>query len=264
VLRNCRDAGIGVHLFSIVGVPEETEDDARETLRFFLDHADVLDRPDASFDVHPFSLDLRTDYHDRAPEFGVELDRLEVRRADFPLSAEHWRNTRGISEDRAHELIAEFHQVLREALPEWRRFPAHMWPGFEEYAVVYADHYDDVPFAYRFVLPAPGDPTPVQLEWSSSTQLTAREDGIEAMCLTGGALVPKPLAHLLHEPLDPLPADELLAELAHRALTAAGRGADEAAVAALGSKLRAVVDELLSSGVIELQPLAVPSPGVLA
>src|SRR5262249_19539970 len=42
VLRNCAAAGIAFHVFSIVGFPEETETDARQTLDFFLDNAAVI------------------------------------------------------------------------------------------------------------------------------------------------------------------------------------------------------------------------------
>ena len=67
ILRNCREAGIAFHLFSIVGFPEESESSARKTLKFFLDNRNVVDQPDNSFDIHRFGLDLRTRYFDEAP-----------------------------------------------------------------------------------------------------------------------------------------------------------------------------------------------------
>src|SRR5262245_46993441 len=73
VLKNCLEAGIRVHLFSIVGFPEETETSARKTLEFFRRTVALLDDPGNSFDIHPFGLELRTDYAERAAELGVQI-----------------------------------------------------------------------------------------------------------------------------------------------------------------------------------------------
>ena len=54
-------ASLSISSRSLVSL-EETEARARQTLQFFLDNAAVIDQPRNSFDIHPFSLDLRTEY----------------------------------------------------------------------------------------------------------------------------------------------------------------------------------------------------------
>ena len=101
VLKNCRQAGIAFHLFSIVGFPEETEARAAETLKFFLDHYSLLNDPRNSFDIHPFSLELRTEYGEFPDRYGIEIDEVLLSGQDFPISVDRWRNVRGLSETAA-------------------------------------------------------------------------------------------------------------------------------------------------------------------
>src|SRR5206468_163963 len=70
ILRNCRDAGIHFHLFSIIGFPEESETSARETMAFFADNTELIDAPGNSFDIHPYGLELRTPYFENAADSG--------------------------------------------------------------------------------------------------------------------------------------------------------------------------------------------------
>ena len=257
VLEACASARIAVHMFSIVGFPEETETMARETLSFFLDNADLVDRPDTSFDIHPFSLDLRTDYFDRAGLYGVDVDQVALRRVDFPLSAERWHNANGLDRARVRELIAEFHATLHRALPTWRRFPAHLWPSFEEYALLYADAYGGRPFSFRLTLPDPGDPSPVQLTWPASLHLTPRGDLVDAWSLLGHATLPSALLALLHQPRPAAPGDDLLADLAADLVHEAAATADATADASrLVDQLRVEIDRLLGAGVLQLRGVA--------
>lgn len=170
VLRNCVDAGIAVHVFSIVGFPEETERQARDTLSFLLDEHATLDAPMNTFDVHPFGLDLRTEYGDNPERYGIEVAPDEAP-LDFPITLRGWRNTRGIDAATADRLIAEFSAELRSAYRGWRAFPEQQWAGFEEYAVVYGDHYDRQPFLYRMALPETGSGDAFSLRWADHVQV---------------------------------------------------------------------------------------------
>ncbi|MCU0269886.1 MAG: B12-binding domain-containing radical SAM protein [Acidimicrobiales bacterium] len=260
VLRHCTDAGIAFHLFSIVGFPEETEAQARETLRFFLDNAELIDRPEVSFDIHPFTLDLRTEYFDRADDFGVRLDVGALRRIDFPLSADRWSNRRGLDEAQVERLLEEFQAALRARFPTWRRFPAQVWPGFEEYSIIYAERYEGRPFPYRRVLPPPGEPTPIRLSWVPGTFLQAADGDALAWSLLGSATVPGPLLALLGtDPVRPaLPVDELLDALAAEAVTRSGQPSSPTARARAAARLRSLLDPLVNAGVLLVEPDSSP------
>jgi hypothetical protein len=202
VLRNCVDAGLAVHLFNIVGFPEETEAQARDTLAFLLDEAPTLGPPRNTFDVHPFGLDLRTEYGDHPDRFGIEFDGDPIAGADFPITLRGWRNTRGLSADDAGELIDEFHETLRRAYPS-RHFPDQQWLGFEEYSIIYGDVYDGAPFDWRLSLPDDGDPLRFGLRWAPHVQIQTVDDRSCVVHAFGGSVGLSPAALQLLGPVRP-------------------------------------------------------------
>jgi hypothetical protein len=248
VLRNCADAGIAFHIFSIVGFPEETEERARDTLQFFLDNAATIDHPRNSFDIHPFGLDLRTDYADNAAAFGLMMDADDLAGRDFPLGPARWGNTRGLSESDVERLLVEFHGELLRAFPTYRQYQGHLWPGFEEYALLYADYYERRPFPFRFTLPPSGDPTTFRLLWAPSVRIEPGEGGYHVRCLGGETLVSEAALMLLAQPAAAMTTDELLtaltSRLSHAAEERRGRSVE----------LRSIIDELLQVGALQLQP----------
>jgi hypothetical protein len=252
VLRNCADAGIAFHLFSIVGFPEETPERARETLRFLLDNAAILDHPRNSFDVHPFTLDLHTDYGEHPDKYGIEIDQADLATRDFPLAVASWRNTRGMDAAQVDRLLAEFHAALYQTFPAYRQFHGHLWPGFEEYAVLYADHYERRPFGYRFTLPPPGDPLTFRLVWVESVRFEETEGGYLVRSLAGETTLARALLLLLAQPPPPMIVDALL-----EALTDRLRPAPEQRAAVL-AQLRARLDTLLGAGALRLEPVYDP------
>ena len=112
VLHNCSDAGIAFHLFSIIGFPEETEARAHETIDFFVNNARTIDHPRNTFDIHPFSLDLRTDYYEHAPSFGVEIDTGDLTGRDFPVTAMRWSNPRGMDTATVDRLLSRISRAV--------------------------------------------------------------------------------------------------------------------------------------------------------
>jgi hypothetical protein len=248
VLRNCADAGVAFHLFSIIGFPEETEARARETAQFFVDNAAVIDAPRNSFDIHPFSLDLRTDYADQSATFGVEIDGLDSDRArqDFPLTVEGWRNTRGLGRAEVDDLLDEFHSQLRATYRAYHQYPLTLWPGYEEYTVLYGDHYDRRPFPFRLTLPSSDDGTPIRLIWSEDVRIKQSNGGYVVDGPFGTVVIGENALALLARPASPQPVDDLLFNLAAPLL---GHGRDRQDVL---SELRTVIDWLLGSGALRL------------
>jgi anaerobic magnesium-protoporphyrin IX monomethyl ester cyclase len=240
VLRNCADAGIGFHLFSIIGFPEEGEASARETLAFMLEQADVLTHPRNSFDIHPFGLDLRTEYSDQAERYGVVIDEPALAQRDFPISVDRWENTRGLGPGDVDRLLTEFGQVLRRRFAGVRNYPDALWPGFEEYAVLYSDHYDGRPFPFLLCLPPAGHLAPVRLEWADDVRVVDGDGGrCTVATLTGSVTVGKAARGVLARLPEAAPVDDVLAELASRLEHTPAQRAE------LLGELRAVVDRLL-------------------
>jgi hypothetical protein len=247
VLRNCSDAGIAFHLFSIIGFPEETEERAHETIDFFVNNARTIDHPRNTFDIHPFSLDLRTDYFENAPSFGIAIDSSDLTERDFPVTAMRWANPRGMDAATVDRLLSQFHAQLTRTFGTYHQYPLFLWPGYEEYAVLYGDHYERRSFPFRIVLPAAGDRLPVRLVWTSEARFTPTDrndyvvDGPFGTVRVGaGALA------LLARPRTPSTVEELLEVLA-RPLLDAGR----AHQTVIGD-LRMVINWLLGTGALQL------------
>jgi radical SAM superfamily enzyme YgiQ (UPF0313 family) len=249
VLRNCSDAGIGFHLFSIIGFPEETEERARETAHFFAEHAEVIDQPRNTFDIHPFSLDLRTDYFENAATFGVAIDADDLAGRDFPIAAPRWRNTRGLDQTNMVRLLQEFHDQLRRTYRAHHQYPLSVWPGYEEYALLYGDYYDRRPFPFRICLPDADDLSPIRLVWSNEAHIEPTEGGFLADGPFGSAQVGENALAVLARPTAPLPVADLL-ELLAQPLVGQGRSIRTAV-----PELRMVIDWLLASGALQLESL---------
>jgi anaerobic magnesium-protoporphyrin IX monomethyl ester cyclase len=247
VLRNCVDAGIGCHVFSIIGFPEEPESSARDTLKFFLDEADTLDQPMNTFDIHAFGLDLRTAYGDDPDRYGIEIDRSHLDERDFPISVMRWRNIRGLNNESVERLLAEFGQLLRKRFRNYQNYPDSLWPGFEEYSVLYADHYDDRPFPYRFSLPPAGDSSEFSLVWAPDIQVN-EGDPYVISTLAGTVTVGNTALLVLATPLPAMPVNDLLGRLA------SWFDVSPRQTPALVADLRAVVDRLLAIRALCLVP----------
>jgi hypothetical protein len=154
VLRNCRDAGLLFHLFSIVGFPEESEESARKTMQFFVDHADLIDAPGNTFDVHEYGLELRTAYADACSSMGVLVSPAALER-DFVigLARDEWENDKGLTRERGQELLREVETMLRRRYRTHHHFPGYLYPMFEESSILWAEHYRGRFFPVRTTLP---------------------------------------------------------------------------------------------------------------
>jgi radical SAM superfamily enzyme YgiQ (UPF0313 family) len=250
VIRNCAAAGIGFHLFSMIGLPEETIADAEQTLKFFLDAADVIDHPRNTLDVHQFSLDLRTDYFDDAERFGIEVDHAALADVDFPLDAPQWRANYGLSAVEAKVVSARMSEQLHERFARSRPFPSHVYPSYEEYSVLYSDYFDAAggDWSLRFALPDAGCPEICELSWSEPLIVTPITGGLLLSGVTGERRLSQAAFKLLHPAPPPAPVDQLMEGLVEKVGAPAGSARHRRLVSELG----AVVNELLSVGLLRL------------
>ena len=252
-LRDCASAGIAVHVFSIVGFPEETEQQARETLQFLLDEYDTLAHPANTFDVHPFGLDLRTEYYYRSSDYGLVIGSAESAR-DFPISVRQWSNPRGLDADDVERLIAEFTDRLRDRYIGVRSYPEQQWPGFEEYAVLYADRYEHTPFRWRLALPDEGDPQEYKLMWASELRFDIAASHITIHTPRGAQAVSHAGVSALATACPAEPVQRLLTSIADRV---PHRDED---TPGLLLDVRSLIDRLLAARAIWLRPAVEASP----
>jgi hypothetical protein len=149
-------------------------------------------------------------------------------------------------------LLAEFHTELRRKFRAYHQFPLYIWPGFEEYSVLYADYYEQRPFPFRLNLPPPGEALPFRLVWSESVRFEPTTGGYRVGGLHGETEVGEGALVLLARPLAPMPVDQLLDKLASALPPADGEQSGWSAA------LRGVIDRLLSVGALRLEPALDP------
>ena len=216
VLRNCDAAGIGFHIFSMIGFPEERQERAWETLGFFLRHRGLISAPRNSFDIHRFTLDLRTEYGEHPEQFGVRVMTDEPPDDFLSLSASRWANDRGMNEATVERLLLEFLAILQRVFRSHHPYPLHLWPDWAPYSMLYADQYADRLFGHRASLPDPGDPVHLRLVWREGVRIEEAEDGYHVRCITGEGVISDSALRSLARPTNPMEVDRLLETLATR------------------------------------------------
>ncbi len=181
VLRNCAEAGVHFHVFSIIGFPQESEASARNTLDFFLANREAIDAPGNSLDIHPFGLELRTDYFRERERFGVAVEPAALGK-EFVIGIDRadWRNAAGLGAEDVQRLLGEeFYPRLRDT---YRRFHATadgIWPGFEEYAVLYSAYYEGRGFGFYTSVPAALETGErLWLDWNPAVAVMQRDERV--------------------------------------------------------------------------------------
>ena len=110
VARNCAEAGISVTFYAMVGFPSETREEARATLDFLVDHADVV----REVSLQTFHLDEVAQTYREPEAFGIRV--LDDPDADLQLYHEYEAEN-GMTTAEAAEMFAEMMTALRAALP---------------------------------------------------------------------------------------------------------------------------------------------------
>ncbi len=246
VLKNCREAGVNVHIFSIIGFPEETEESARKTYRFFEENASVINHPGNSFDIHPFGLELRTHYFEEAESMGLQIA-PEALAKDFIIGVgESWRNTRGLTHEQVASLLEEFHSRLCQVYRKYHATDQQLWPAFEEFAVLYAGRYDGLEFPYMTSLPEEGSITPIELRWNPAALVESNGEGVLRVSSRHGDIEIDTTTYEIFRGL--------------RFQAAPGMSTDPSHVSRVSSTLRPLsrpaIDNLVRAGLLQIQPCA--------
>jgi anaerobic magnesium-protoporphyrin IX monomethyl ester cyclase len=252
VLKHCRDAGILFHIFSIIGFPEETEASARNTLRFFENNADIIDHPGNSFDIHPFGLELRTDYFANAGRLGLNIP-SDALSKEFVIGVRSgWSNARGLSQGEAVRLVGEYNQALRRIYSRFHNSDLHLWPGFEEFAVLYADHYADRDFPFRTALLDDGDPSRFTIAWCPDA-LVESSAGIVRISSRSKVATISEKAYRMLASGDPRTLQEFFSDCTAHNLAGTGEGAE--------LRIRRMINEMLGGRLLQLALISDASNG---
>lgn len=166
VLRNCSDAGIRFHVFSMIGFPGEDHSSARRTIKFFEDNADLFDDPGNTFDIHELEILTDTPYFSHADKFGIRID-AQVEGRDFLFGiGTDWENTEGLTRAEVASLLQEAGQLIGPRFSRYHAWPPVVWPAQEEWALFYAGRYFKRPFPHRTSVPDISDSSLYRLAWN--------------------------------------------------------------------------------------------------
>lgn len=110
ILRACWNAGISPHLFSFVGFPGETREEAALTADFFVAHHEHI----GSFNIGAFAFQTFSGIYAEAEAFGVESTRIHPAEGD---AMDHpYRVRGGMDMDEVIKLAAELAQSAYERI----------------------------------------------------------------------------------------------------------------------------------------------------
>jgi hypothetical protein len=234
-------AGVRFTVFGIVGLPEESEASARATFEFFERHVALFARPGNAFDVRPLELQSATEYMAQAVRFGLRLP-AEALAADFVMGiGRRWENSRGLSQQDVDRLLTEY--GARRSAVDGDILP---WTVWDEWGLLYAEHYNERAYHYRRALPDPGDEQRVLLRFNPTVVFLP--EGAELRLLSRHYTM-------------------VLSRASCIALEAAGAGTGNQIMARLGgasrgAAVRAFVAILARAGLLEIVPLDATSDGM--
>ena len=246
VLSNCSNAGIRFHLFTIIGFPEETRERAHQTFAFLRDNAAILDHPGNSFDMHPFGLELRTAYFHESCCNGTIIT-ADVLTRDFVIGVgSEWSNTRGLSPAEVEGLLNEYYVELRRVYHRHHAAPQHLWPAFEEFAVLYADRYFEADFRFWTSLPDDADPHRYRLRWSPALHVEPYKDDFVIVTARNGEVLIDANTFALIAGVPFQPVEHMLTTLAASVPQNEGGSTRQF--------VRETIDSLVQRGLVQIEP----------
>lgn len=114
ILNDCLEIGISAHLYSIVGFPTETVQDAFETVNFVLGNEKLISSPGFSFLPCLYELEIHTPITANPANFG--LARIMAPKSDDLSLGYFYEVNRGMSPEEAEGLYAQVLQKVNETI----------------------------------------------------------------------------------------------------------------------------------------------------
>jgi hypothetical protein len=107
IIKNFYEVGILTHIFSIIGIPGETEEDSLMTYNFFKRWHRWIK---LDWQVYHLYVLEQSPLHLRAPEFGLEVTPLPD---DYLVEFMRYRSERGLSQEESVSLAISYYEKLR-------------------------------------------------------------------------------------------------------------------------------------------------------
>jgi len=248
VLDALAGAGLRFGVFALLGLPQETEAQARQTGDFFERHREVFDAPGRHFDIRPLELQWVSPFMGDAAALGLDYDPALVS-GEFPYGVGRaWENRQGLGQADVDALLAEFRERFDRSLGRYHSWPAILWPAWEEWALLYADHYWERPFPFRAALPENGGEA-VRLEWSPALAVTGAAGGL-ALASRRAVRILRPASVEALAGAGPARPDELLRRLA----------GEQAGRPEVLGRVRALVNGLARDGLLQIRLVPAEAP----
>jgi hypothetical protein len=112
ILRDCHHLDIKVSLMSIIGFPTETEQEAWNTIKYYLDHSEQI----SFVTLHRFSVSAGSPIMHNPLLCNIELERIPgLLQPRYRYSN---KNPGGISPDEVEALVPELEKVIRHKYPQ--------------------------------------------------------------------------------------------------------------------------------------------------
>jgi anaerobic magnesium-protoporphyrin IX monomethyl ester cyclase len=129
VLKNCKEAGVNIRLFVILGFPGETLEQAWETRNFLRRAAPILRDPLNSFEVNLFHLDSNSCYGKLSREFGITWS--GKKEGEFYLGGDRFTSAGSMDKRSLHQFAVEVRKELYTLADV-----AEKHSGWEEYSLL--------------------------------------------------------------------------------------------------------------------------------
>ena len=139
IVRNLHDAGISITLYTMIGFPTETVDEARATLEWLREHRDVIHE----VSLRIFYIDHLSKVFAKPEDYDVREILLDPER-DLQVYAD-WIPGSGMSRKEARELFFEFMKSIREDFPLFHGDNLLLFELKSHY-FLYLCHYGDLGF----------------------------------------------------------------------------------------------------------------------
>ena len=110
ILKNCRETGILIHLFSIIGVPGETKEDALMTYEFLRRWRRWLK---LDWEIYILYVEESCPLAERANEFGLEVTPLSE---DYLTNITFYKTNNGLSQVESASLVIGFREKMKRYL----------------------------------------------------------------------------------------------------------------------------------------------------
>jgi hypothetical protein len=118
-LRDCKEIGIKVHLFFILGIPGETEADMMESLNFMRNHPDLYE----TLQIAQFELLVGSPIYLKPERYGVENLEVVSDHARLAYSEVAYDRVRGLT----HEEITAYYEETENDELIYRK---NIWSGY--------------------------------------------------------------------------------------------------------------------------------------